>query len=150
VVFGLGGDDDINMSGSAVAVRVDGGEGKDLIQGGSAADALFGGNGADLLAGGMGADSINGGSGNDIVIDGMVSVRMAGKTLRTILDRWALLASPVEADYAGITTDLLFTSDKASKDTLTGELGTDWFWSAIAGAVADVTDKAAVERRRLV
>jgi hypothetical protein len=50
----------------------------------------------------------------------------------------------------GITTDLLFTSDKASKDTLTGELGTDWFWSAIAGAVADVTDKAVVERRRLV
>ena len=63
---------------------------------------------------------------------------------------WALLASPVEADYAGITTDPLFTSDKASKDTLTGELGTDWFWSAIAGAVADVTDKAVVERRRLV
>ena len=150
VVFGLGGDDTISMMGSAVAVRADGGEGSDVIMGGMAADALFGGNGADLIAGGLGADLINGGAGNDIVIDGTVSVRAAGKTLRSVLDGWAAKAAPVDADYAAITADLAFTADKASKDTLTGGLGTDWFWSATAGAVADVLDLAAGERRRLV
>jgi hypothetical protein len=28
--------------------------------------------------------------------------------------------------------------------------GTDWFWSATAGAVADVTDLVAGEKRRIV
>jgi len=150
VVFGLGGDDTISMMGSAVAVRADGGEGNDVILGGVAADALFGGNGADLIAGGLGADLINGGAGNDIAIEGTVSVRAAGKTMRSVLDGWAAKLAPVDADYAAITADLAFTADKASKDTLTGGLGTDWFWSATAGAVADVLDLAAGERRRLV
>jgi ELWxxDGT repeat protein len=150
IAFGLGGDDDMDLSGARVSVRADGGEGNDGILGGRLADTLFGGNGADLIAGGLGADGINGGAGNDIVIDGTVSVRAAGKTLRSVLNGWAAKASPAESDYASITTDLLFTADKASKDTLTGGLGTDWFWSATAGAVADVTDKSVVEKRRLV
>jgi len=150
IVFGLGGNDGMDLSGARVAVRVDGGEGNDLIQGGRLADSLFGGNGADLIAGGLGADSINGGAGNDIVIDGNVAVRTAGKTLRSVLDGWAAKTAPFDEDYPFITIDLLFTADKPSKDTLSGGLGTDWFWSATAGAVADVTDKSAVERRRLV
>jgi len=149
VAFGLGGDDDMDLSGARVSVRADGGEGSDGILGGRLADTLFGGNGADLIAGGLGADSINGGAGNDIVIDGTVSVRAAGKTLRLVLDGWAAKATPVDADYASITADLLLTADKASKDTLTGGLGTDWFWSATAGAVADTLDRSAIERRRL-
>ncbi|MFM7539639.1 MAG: hypothetical protein ACKO9Z_08265, partial [Planctomycetota bacterium] len=100
--------------------------------------------------GGLGADIIDGGLGNDIVIDGTVSARVAGKTLRSVLDGWAVLQNPSSADYASITADLLFTADKASGDTLTGGQGTDWFWSATAGAVADVLDKAVVERRRLI
>ena len=150
IVGGFAGDDDINLTTVGAEVRADGGEGSDVIMGGMAADALFGGNGADLIAGGLGADLINGGAGNDIVIDGTVSVRAAGKTLRSVLDGWAAKAAPVDADYAAITADLAFTADKASKDTLTGGLGTDWFWSATAGAVADVLDLAAGERRRLV
>jgi len=150
IVFGLGGNDGMDLSGARVAVRVDGGEGNDVIQGGRLADSLFGGNGADLIAGGLGADSINGGAGNDIVIDGNVAVRTTGKTLRSVLDGWAAKTAPFDEDYPFITIDLLFTADKPSKDTLSGGLGTDWFWSATAGAVADVTDKSAVERRRLV
>ena len=72
------------------------------------------------------------------------------KTMRSVLDSWAAKLAPVDADYAAITADLAFTADKASKDTLTGGLGTDWFCSATAGAVADVLDLAAGERRRLV
>jgi ELWxxDGT repeat protein len=150
VVFGLGGNDDMNLSLARVACRVDGGEGNDVILGGQVADTLFGGNGADLIAGGVGADTINGGSGNDIIIDGGVSVRSAGKTFRSILDGWAAKATPADADYTAITADLAFTADKSAKDTLTGGLGTDWFWSATAGAVADVVDLGAGERRRLV
>jgi Ca2+-binding RTX toxin-like protein len=150
VVFSLGGDDTINMTGSAVAVRADGGEGNDVIQGGSAADTLLGGNGADLIAGGLGADSIYGGGGNDILIDGAVSVRATGKTLRSVFNGWASKSVPVGSDYAAITADLLFTADKPSKDTLIGGLGIDWFWSASTGAVADALDLTAGERRRLV
>jgi Ca2+-binding RTX toxin-like protein len=150
IVGGLGGDDNINLAAVGIAARVDGGDGNDVILGGGMADMLLGGNGADLLAGGLGADIIDGGFGNDIVIDGTVSARVAGKTLRSVLDGWAAKVSPADADHASITFDLLFTADKASKDTLTGGLGTDWFWSATAGAVADVLDKAVVERRRLI
>jgi Ca2+-binding RTX toxin-like protein len=149
LVFGLGGNDIADLSACRLVTRMDGGDGNDVILGGGKADMLLGGNGADLIAGGLGADGINGGAGNDIVIDGTVSVRAAGKTLRSVLDGWAAKAAPVDADYASITTDMLFTADKASKDTLTGGLGTDWFWSATAGAVADALDKAVVERRRL-
>jgi Ca2+-binding RTX toxin-like protein len=150
IVGGLGGDDNINLSAVGIAARVDGGDGNDVIQTSSGQDILFGGNGADLIAGGLGADGINGGAGNDIVIDGTVAVRAAGKTLRSVLNGWAAKAAPAESDYASITADLLFTADKASKDALTGGLGTDWFWSATAGAVADVLDRSAIERRRLI
>jgi ELWxxDGT repeat protein len=149
LVFGLGGDDIADLSACRLVTRMDGGDGNDVILGGGMADMLLGGNGADLLAGGLGADTVNGGAGNDIVIDGTVAARAAGKTLRSVLDGWAAKVSPVDADYASITADLLFTADKASKDTLTGGQGTDWFWSATAGAVVDVTDKSAVEKRRL-
>ncbi|MFM7114858.1 MAG: hypothetical protein ACKO26_27295 [Planctomycetota bacterium] len=149
IVSGLGGDDNINLAAVGIAARVDGGDGNDVIQTGSGEDVLLGGNGADLLAGGLGADIIDGGFGNDIVIDGTVSARAAGKTLRSVLDGWAAKVSPADADHASITADLMFTADKASKDTLTGGQGTDWFWSATAGAVVDVTDKSAVEKRRL-
>ena len=113
-------------------------------------DALLGGNGSDLIAGGFGADNIIGGAGHDILVEGSVSVRTMSKTFRSILDSWALLPSPVDSNYSAVTTDLLFVADKAARDTLTGGLGIDWFWSATAGAVVDVTDKLVAERRRLL
>lgn len=150
IAFGLGGNDYMDLSGAWVAEHVDGGEGNDVVLGGRLADRLFGGNGADLIAGGLGEDIINGGAGNDIVIDGTVLVKTAGKTLRTILNSWALLPSVADSNYVAFSADLLYTADKASKDALTGGLGTDWFWSATVSTVADVTDKLAAERRRLV
>ena len=151
IVYGLDGDDVIDLKASKVAVKVDGGIGNDVILGGTVADVLFGADGADFIAGGLGADTIDGGSGNDILVDGSASVRTGvGKTLSSILDGWALLTSPVEKDYAAITSDIVFTADKQSKDTLTGGIGIDWFWSATAGAVADTIDKITSERRRLL
>ena len=149
VAFGLGGNDDIDLSLSRVAVRADGGEGNDVVLGGRLSDALFGGNGADLVAGGLGADSINGGAGNDIVVDGSVVVKAISKSHRSVLDQWAALPSPLASDYAALTADTTFTPDRPSKDSLTGGVGADWFWSATAGAVADTLDRLASETRRL-
>jgi len=149
LVFGLGGNDIADLSACRLVSRVDAGDGNDVILGGAMADTLLGGNGADLIAGGLGADGINGGAGNDIVIDGTVSVRAAGKTLRSVLDGWAAKAAPAESDYASVATDLAFTPDKSSRDYLIGGQGIDWFWSATAGALTDITDIAAGERRRL-
>jgi len=98
IVGGLGGDDNINLAAVGIAARVDGGDGNDVIQTGFGEDVLLGGNGADLLAGGLGADTVNGGAGSDIVIDGTVSARAAGKTLRSVFDGWAVLQNPSSAD----------------------------------------------------
>ena len=148
IVYGLDGDDVIDLKASKVAVRVDGGGGNDVIIGGTVADVLFGSDGADFIAGGLGADSIDGGSGNDILVDGSAPVRTVGKTLRSILDGWA--TSPALPNYAAITSDTEFTADKQSKDILKGDTGNDWFWSAVVqnpGVVADILDSA-TERRR--
>jgi Ca2+-binding RTX toxin-like protein len=150
IVYGLDGNDYIDLTASKVAVRVDGGRGNDVILGGTVADVLFGADGADFIAGGLGAETIDGGSGNDILVDGSASVRTVGKTLRSILDGWALLPSPALSDYAAITSDIVFTADKQSKDTLRGGIGNDWFWSAVvqnSGVVADILDTPTEKRR---
>ena len=87
-VVGSGGNFNDAMSiaaGLAVAGRLSGGDGEDVLQGGDlndtlrgndgddvllddlGADQLFGGDGDDYLVGGMGADILNGGVGDDTV-----------------------------------------------------------------------------------
>ena len=150
LVYGLGGNDMIDLSAVRIATRQDGGDGNDILRGGSAADVLFGGNGFDLLAGGLGADTLQGDAGNDLLADGTVALASVSDSWQALMALWAQSAVPTTATYTAMTSRMRFTADKAGQDTLKGLSGTDWFWSAIAGAVADVTDKAAVERRRLV
>lgn len=57
VVYGYGGDDDI-----------DGGDGNDKLYGGEGQDRILGGNGLDRLFGGGGDDTILGGDGDDYLI----------------------------------------------------------------------------------
>ena len=140
----------IDLSAVRIATRQDGGDGNDILRGGSAADVLFGGNGFDLLAGGLGADTLQGDAGNDLLADGTVALASVSDSWQALMALWAQSAVPTTATYTAMTSRMRFTADKAGQDTLKGLSGTDWFWSAIAGAVADVTDKAAVERRRLV
>ena len=67
-ISGLAGDDTIEAVGNFdIRLRLDGGEGNDLIVGGSAADWLSGGAGNDAIYGGPGNDEIDGGSGDDIL-----------------------------------------------------------------------------------
>jgi Ca2+-binding RTX toxin-like protein len=66
VVFGLGGNDNITVSGNvAVPVAFYGGEGNDYLAGGNLNDVLDGGNGVDRLLGGNGDDTLYGGADND-------------------------------------------------------------------------------------
>jgi alpha-tubulin suppressor-like RCC1 family protein len=150
VNFGFDGDDTIDLTGVLSMSRLDGGLGNDILLGGSANDWFNGGDGADFIAGGLGADDINGGLGNDILSDGSVGLRNTSTTLRAVLDRWAAIANPSDADYASVIADLAFVVDNASADILRGQEGTDWFWSSTANAaVVDILDRLTIERRRL-
>jgi Ca2+-binding RTX toxin-like protein len=158
LVFGLAGNDTIDTSNVNLTTYSDGGDGNDMIQGGKLADILIGGNGADtlkgndgadFLIGGLGADTLWGGNGNDILVDGLAVPLAAGKTLQNALDSWA--AAPNSATNS-LTSWIGFTADKASKDTLKGELGADWFWSALAqnpGIGADILDTPLEKRRQI-
>ncbi len=55
-----------SLTGSAVANRLEGGDGNDTLNGAAGADTLIGGNGNDTLNGGTEADTMQGGNGNDV------------------------------------------------------------------------------------
>ncbi len=62
------GDDRLDvLAGVAIAVRGEGGNGRDLLNGGDGADLLTGGAGDDTLVGGLNADTLQGGAGQDTV-----------------------------------------------------------------------------------
>ncbi len=65
VHLGTSGDDVIDLSASATAVYVTGGEGNDTITTGAGSDTLIGGEGQDTLIGNAGDDLLMGGEGND-------------------------------------------------------------------------------------
>jgi len=62
-----GSQNDVVLADSNVfkALKLDGGDGNDMLGGGSGNDSLVGGNGNDTLIAGAGADTLVGGSGND-------------------------------------------------------------------------------------
>ena len=69
-VFGLGGDDQIQMNSSSVPIYMDGGTGDDQLEGGDGDDTIIGGPGNDQIQGGNGDDNLNGGEGDDAVEGG--------------------------------------------------------------------------------
>ncbi len=82
LVYGLGGNDRINLNKVGINAIVWGGEGNDTISGGdgdnvflgeSGNDVLQGGNGRNLLIGGSGADRIVGRSSDDLLIGGLTA-----------------------------------------------------------------------------
>ena len=63
-----GSQNDVVLADSNVfkALKLDGGDGNDMLGGGSGNDSLIGGNGNDTLIAGAGADTMIGGAGTDI------------------------------------------------------------------------------------
>jgi len=87
-------------------------------------------------------------------VDGLAVPIVAGKTLRSALDSWAAALTPAQITSAttSLTSWIGFTADKASKDTLKGEAGADWFWSALAqnpGIGAAILDTPLEKRRQI-
>jgi Ca2+-binding RTX toxin-like protein len=151
LAYGLGGNDLLDLSALKIATRQDGGVGNDILLGGSVSDTLFGGTGADLLIGGLGADTLQGDAGNDILVDGLATVMDSTDTFSLVLADWSTVAVPTTDTFNSLTARLRFTADKASKDSLKGLSGTDWFWSlASTGVTADSLDLVNGERRRSV
>jgi Ca2+-binding RTX toxin-like protein len=72
VITGGAGDDVLQataVSGGAIALTLDGGDGNDILLGGDGNDVLLGGAGDDVLIGGPGTDALDGGAGDDLVLD---------------------------------------------------------------------------------
>ncbi|MEO1678355.1 MAG: calcium-binding protein [Pseudomonadota bacterium] len=82
-VNGQGGDDTIVASedlAGVIALKLDGGDGDDLIIGSDGEDVIYGGDGNDILIGAKGNDEVFGGDGNDKMVwnNGDGSDRMVG------------------------------------------------------------------------
>ncbi|MEX2558743.1 MAG: DUF4214 domain-containing protein, partial [Pirellulales bacterium] len=148
VVFGLEGDDDLEIAGSvglsawlyggAGNDRLTGGGGHDLLFGGDGADLLIGGGGRDLMVGGDGADRLVGNAGDDILIAGSTVYDDDEAALLALTQEWQrtdltyaqrvqLLEQGVGADES-IRLDSSTVEHDSSLDMLTGSSGLDWFW----------------------
>lgn len=126
-IFGLGGNDSINLSVSGKVVNkateVFGGGDNDTILGGSGADYLDGGTGADYIEGRAGNDFLAGDSGNDHLSAGDGNDKIMGGSGNDFL-------------HGGAGADLL--DGGSGDDALQGSTGTDTIYDdATGGTVTD-------------
>jgi Ca2+-binding RTX toxin-like protein len=72
LIVSAGAGDDVieaaKLSGTAIGLTENGGDGHDVLIGGAGNDTISGGIGDDVLIGGPGQDILDGGPGNNIVI----------------------------------------------------------------------------------
>ncbi|MFO0880917.1 MAG: hypothetical protein U0840_26630 [Gemmataceae bacterium] len=152
IVFSLGGDDTVQVTGS-VNSEQHGGAGNDRLTGGAGIDVLYGETGIDtlvgldnddILVGGQGRDTLQGGNGSDLLIGGTPT------GLNNLYD--SLRALPVPSTLAsvnalaGVTVD---PRDILNYDVLSGGLGADGFvayWSG-TGILDLITDFAGADVR---
>jgi Ca2+-binding RTX toxin-like protein len=77
LVISAGAGDDVidasGVTGGAIGLTLDGGDGNDVLIGSEGDDILRGGPGDDVLIGGGGNDILDGGDGDDIEIQGFVA-----------------------------------------------------------------------------
>jgi Ca2+-binding RTX toxin-like protein len=156
----LGGAGDDSITGNQLANSLVGGAGNDSLSGGSGGnDILVGGAGNDslsavqsgrsILIGGQGSDTLTGSSNDDIVIGGYTTLDTNTAALLSILSEWKRVDETYQQriDHirgtvaGGLNGTYRFSAatvkDDAVPDTLTGGLGTDWFWSN----TPDLTDR---------
>ena len=148
IVYGLGGNDRIHVSGSVSQPLVlVGGDGDDTLQGGDGPAILLGGNGNDTLSGGKGrsilvggdgSDRIAGGSDDDIVITDSANanlevlvdvLRTWSRTDLTYTERVTLLGGPLRISAATI-------EDDEDKDSVTASSGLDWVLAGVGDNVS--------------
>lgn len=167
VVYGNGGDDQIQVQGTAATpVEIYGGAGNDKLKGGNLNDVLVGGDGDDMVVGGAGRDFLVGGDGvdklvgdadDDILIGGIYTDGIFRDAIFSVMQEW----SRTDRTYAervdhlrnggedALNWALLVgydgaanggtqnVFDDADEDKLTGDAGNDWFFANVVGPVKD-------------
>ncbi len=160
----LWGDDGNDIiDGRAGNDILDGGSNEDIVLGGTGNDLLDGGTGEDILIGGAGSDTLVGNYGNDILIAGKANSydrtlhSNAYANLQMILQEW----TRTDLGYHGRIDHLRnggglngnkklnssTLSDDEVADTLTGNLGNDWF---IIGKKKDTVTDANVPTTEVI
>jgi Ca2+-binding RTX toxin-like protein len=134
--------------GTSLADTITGNALANILVGLGGNDVLSGAAARDLVIGGADADTLTGGDEEDLLIAGSTSYDAIAASLASILAKWTSAAT-----YESRRTDLLagtgapaltagttVTADAAA-DTVSGNLGRDWFFAALA----EVTDQAGDE-----
>lgn len=111
-LYGFGGDDTMNLSGSRFGSQLYGGNGNDTLQGGDGSDWLQGDAGNDMIFGGKGNDNMHGGAGDDFLSGDEGNDQLSG-------------GAGADKLYGGAGNDTLFGG--GGNDTLTGGSGNDVF-----------------------
>jgi hypothetical protein len=155
IAYGLGGDDDIQVSGSVELDawlfgdggndRLKGGAGASLLLGGDGDDQLLGGKGRSILVGGRGEDRLVGGSGEDILIGGSTIHDADILFWCSVTDGWES-TDPYALRVARLRLLLAGTViDDGETDRLTGASGLDWFFDGDGDALTDDHDYEILE-----
>ena len=167
VIYGKGGDDDIEivasityeafLFGNSGNDRLKGGNGPNVLVGDEGDDYLIGSQGNDVLIGGRGADRLVGNQGDDILIAGYSDHDTSLIALCAILDEWsrADLVYLARVNHllsgGGLNSIYLLNESKVHddgvEDKLTGSSGRDWFFANLDSGVLDqITDLKGDER----
>jgi RHS repeat-associated protein len=162
VVYGMAGDDDIQVDGGVSLPawfygdggndRLKGGAGHDVLLGGFGDDLLIGGSGRDLMIGGRGADRLIGNNGDDMLIAAFTDYDAIDSALMAIVAEWTSARdydtrvrnlSDGSGSADRLNGDVFLNAetvhDDDSADLLTGAAGRDWFFAnSLQDAITDL------------
>lgn len=141
-LFGGGGND--SMFGGA--------GGYDVLVGGAGDDTLDAGADRSLLIGGLGADTLHGGASDDLMIGCTTKYEQNVTALQAIMAEWtrpdkgyAKRVNHLRVKNTGLNGPYILktntVTEDAIKDSLTGNLGKDWFF----GKAREIVDRASGE-----
>jgi hypothetical protein len=138
-----GGSGNDVIIGNNLANVLSGGGGNDIVVGNGGNDTITGGAGRDVVIGGAGADNITLGGGDDIAVGGTTSHDANVAALEAIRNEWTSANSyatrvnniRIGGGANGIvvlqaTAPGQTVFDDGAVDTMTGNLGLDWFFTA--------------------
>ncbi|MFM7149684.1 MAG: tandem-95 repeat protein, partial [Gemmataceae bacterium] len=119
LVYGLEGNDSLQLGTVKIATLLDGGADNDLLVGGTAADVMIGGLGNDDLRGGLGNDRLTGGLGNDRLDGGLGTDRLveAGDVNFTLKQG----TTAINGSLVGLGTDVLVLNHIEQADLSGGD-----------------------------
>ena len=144
----IGGTANDVLLGNALNNQLTGGNGQNILVGNAGADTLVSGTGRDILVGGLGLDTLNGGSNDDILIAGRTTSDANVTNLLAMQAEWISanayaaritnLRAGVGSPAVSLKATINVLNDAGEDDSLTGGLGTDWYFRALDDAITDL------------